>query len=531
MHRTMPANTPIYLDADPEQREKSIDDFLSSHTEWQNNLHNLNQLERNLHKLGSDVILTSDNVQRLLGDSSAASVNIKKDGENILTLQSISELLFRPGMKFLGSICIPSLGSAEEDDDSDENDTDEHGVNAARSNDDANAAAQQPATGSNNTTSTSTNNTESSYSNNTKPDLHAYELVILEKGIDEFGDEFVLASHSAYDDTQCVYINIKIDDAINIQYEDAETCITGSWNASSGSFNGVVRQRLQGNSGAFFTSDEVSHVFTLSPLVQTHDETNSSVKLRNQTYKSGVECVRKFSDLFKSEGLQLERGDFFLARLMAPSLIPGGSDQTNFIFKLRDSCWKDMSSICAINAEKTAHGFRHKASLLDAASFENEKDRRTFFDKWKSSGFCLRNAHSEWDQCDLACVRLARFSSINSDNLGFGILSSLVHKSHRLHQNYNILESSWKRAQLRKPTDFWAKFEVPRGEVSEDFTCIFCLVEFNSNDEKYDHLCRLPCSHYEFHRSCIEQWFHDHTSCPICRSPVTETDNETDEGN
>lgn len=514
------SNTPIYLDVDPEQREKSVDDFLNNHTEWQNNLHKLNQFEKNLHKLGSDVILTSDNVERLLGDS-PATLNIKDDGENILTLQSISELLFRPGMKFVGTICIPSLGSAEDDNSDDENDTDEHGLDVARNNDDA-AATQQPATG-NNTSSSSTNNTESSNSNNTKPDLHAYELVILEKGKDEFGDEFVLASHSAYDDTQCVYINIKIDETIDIQYEDAETCITGSWNASSGSFNGVVRQRLQGNSGAFFTSDEVSHVFTLSPLVQTHEETNSSVKLRNETYTSGVECVRKFSDLFKSEGLELERGDFFLARVMAPSLMPGGADQTNFICKLRESCWKDMSSICAINAEKTAHGFRHKASLLDAASFEKEEDRRAFFDKWNPD--CLRNAHSEWDQCDLLSVRLARFSSVKSDNLGFGIFSSLVHKSHRLHQNYNILESSWKRAQLRKPTDFWAKFEVPRGEVSEDFTCIFCLVEFNSNDESSDHLCRLPCSHYEFHHSCIEQWFHDHTSCPICRSPVTEADN------
>ncbi|WOL06671.1 RING-H2 finger protein ATL64-like [Canna indica] len=46
--------------------------------------------------------------------------------------------------------------------------------------------------------------------------------------------------------------------------------------------------------------------------------------------------------------------------------------------------------------------------------------------------------------------------------------------------------------------------------------CAVCLSEFEDGD-KFRSLHR--CGH-RFHVDCIDMWFHSHTTCPICRSPV-----------
>lgn len=54
-------------------------------------------------------------------------------------------------------------------------------------------------------------------------------------------------------------------------------------------------------------------------------------------------------------------------------------------------------------------------------------------------------------------------------------------------------------------------------ENGNDHTCSICLCEFEEGEE----LRTLPeCSH-SFHVSCIDMWFHSHTSCPMCRIDAT----------
>ena len=45
-----------------------------------------------------------------------------------------------------------------------------------------------------------------------------------------------------------------------------------------------------------------------------------------------------------------------------------------------------------------------------------------------------------------------------------------------------------------------------------------CLDDIDFADER---LVRLPCDHF-FHRSCVEQWLCRHSTCPLCRSTLTE---------
>lgn len=49
-------------------------------------------------------------------------------------------------------------------------------------------------------------------------------------------------------------------------------------------------------------------------------------------------------------------------------------------------------------------------------------------------------------------------------------------------------------------------------------TCSICRLDYQENDiiRKINH-----CSHY-FHHNCIDNWFKNHTTCPVCRHSLTE---------
>ncbi|XP_055818336.1 RING-H2 finger protein ATL2 [Solanum dulcamara] len=59
----------------------------------------------------------------------------------------------------------------------------------------------------------------------------------------------------------------------------------------------------------------------------------------------------------------------------------------------------------------------------------------------------------------------------------------------------------------------------------EPLECSVCLSEFEENEKGRV----LPKCNHSFHLECIDMWFHSHSTCPLCRSPVepllTELDN------
>lgn len=143
------------------------------------------------------------------------------DDTGPLSLEDLSLSLFAPGMKFRGHIRIPGI-----------------------------------------------NNNSEAAKNDT------YELVVIKRGVDLLGNEFLLARHSAYEDEQCVHIKLKISveecderslPVLRAEYGDGETVCKGYWNVQQHRLEGNVRQRVQVNDGVFHTSDAVTHVFTLYP--------------------------------------------------------------------------------------------------------------------------------------------------------------------------------------------------------------------------------------------------------------------------
>ncbi|KAH0670378.1 hypothetical protein KY290_026775 [Solanum tuberosum] len=54
---------------------------------------------------------------------------------------------------------------------------------------------------------------------------------------------------------------------------------------------------------------------------------------------------------------------------------------------------------------------------------------------------------------------------------------------------------------------------------AEDTQCTICLAEYREEDT----LRILPlCGHY-FHATCIDIWFQQHSTCPVCRISLRET--------
>ncbi|XP_075506640.1 RING-H2 finger protein ATL64-like [Primulina tabacum] len=52
--------------------------------------------------------------------------------------------------------------------------------------------------------------------------------------------------------------------------------------------------------------------------------------------------------------------------------------------------------------------------------------------------------------------------------------------------------------------------------------CAVCLSEFEENEVAR----HLPKCGHSFHTECIDMWFHSHSTCPLCRSPVEQVVNQ-----
>jgi hypothetical protein len=52
--------------------------------------------------------------------------------------------------------------------------------------------------------------------------------------------------------------------------------------------------------------------------------------------------------------------------------------------------------------------------------------------------------------------------------------------------------------------------------VEDSLDCAVCLSEFKENESGRV----LPKCKHSFHIECIDMWFHSHSTCPLCRTPV-----------
>ncbi|XP_065863695.1 RING-H2 finger protein ATL2 [Euphorbia lathyris] len=71
-------------------------------------------------------------------------------------------------------------------------------------------------------------------------------------------------------------------------------------------------------------------------------------------------------------------------------------------------------------------------------------------------------------------------------------------------------------------------FVFDSGSNPDPIECAVCLSEFEENETGRT----LPKCKHSFHIECIDMWFHSHSTCPLCRSPVEAvTENPTEGDN
>lgn len=68
-------------------------------------------------------------------------------------------------------------------------------------------------------------------------------------------------------------------------------------------------------------------------------------------------------------------------------------------------------------------------------------------------------------------------------------------------------------ASLLKSLPLFVYSSETDGNLSE---CAVCLSEFEDGEKGRI----LPKCNHSFHTECIDMWFHSHSTCPLCRSPV-----------
>lgn len=70
------------------------------------------------------------------------------------------------------------------------------------------------------------------------------------------------------------------------------------------------------------------------------------------------------------------------------------------------------------------------------------------------------------------------------------------------------------------PTFAFAKAGGANDDDEEVVECAVCLSEFEEKEQGR----MLPKCKHCFHVECIDMWFHSHSTCPLCRSPVDAFD-------
>ena len=341
---------------------------------------------------------------------------------------------------------------------------------------------------------------------------------------------------------------------LEISYEDGETVCKGHWNPDNFRLEGHVYQRLQTNDGVFHTSDSATHVFTLSPCtfcfpvgrdgMNEDDCLERSEKMmladsddaaiaspfstyerdllsrnsraiaahRNRTYDALLESLRRFNELFQH--LNINRDDVVI--LFSRGKVGPLTEKQEVLSRLRECNWDGLIGGTFLQSEVLCAGFRRRSSTLNNLTFESSEDLTRCMDQWKTAKMDLAAAHADWDEWSKQIQSLILFGDCDK-------FDRWPATQRRIYLNFESLESAYQRASTRLPRKDLARYEIPcmhrRAELIGN-TCIICQSPLL--DEVEVGIYELPCCHF-FHKTCVQQWLHDNSSCPVCRFVLPES--------
>jgi hypothetical protein len=112
----------------------------------------------------------------------------------------------------------------------------------------------------------------------------------------------------------------------------------------------------------------------------------------------------------------------------------------------------------------------------------------------------------------------------NPSNRLFSYVNPMLLASSRSHRSYvmsnpvdrTYLDSYWDESEDNKVTNELLESKSNVFNVSNsDSKCIICQDDFSKNNKARI----LECMHY-YHKDCIDKWFENKDTCPICRTSI-----------
>jgi len=361
---------------------------------------------------------------------------------------------------------------------------------------------------------------------------------------------------------------------LEIEYADGETVCKGRWVPNMFRFEGNVHQRLQVNDGVFHTSNAVTHVFTLYPctdcfprgrggmdeatclaemdnnMVAAAAGIKNSLRLspfeedilsrktrayaahRHQTHNGLVEMLQHYNKLYQHmdiTGRDMRQLHYYCEHddgiddAISEACLENLNEKQQLLLKLRHNVhWEKLFAESRMLGERLCAEFRRRVSILDRMSFETRDDRVRFAERWKDARMDLAATHKEWDEW-ASIIKNISLGAFIFDSYGMEKSMATAAIRHRLMVNFQCLEIAYQRASVRLPTRDLAKYEITctRLQKEVDGTCIICQSPLLDVDDVEVKMYRLPCSHC-FHEQCLQQWLHNHSSCPVCRYDLVE---------
>lgn len=342
----------------------------------------------------------------------------------------------------------------------------------------------------------------------------------------------VLARHRAYEDEQFVTIQIinpiDVNTTFEIEYKDGETTCHGTWNVSRGCIEGTVRQTVNSVDQIYHKSDPVVHTFDLLPFTAV-DMLGTSVVVSKArriaaVASASVDCMRAVYKLFTAFPQESGREKERLSMLS----------------------WEDMFLTSVHEMERACALLRHKANVLDVLTFSVPSQRSQCLKELADvAGYDRANAHAQIDTAYNSVRYIASLWMFIEPEIAGPSRDVRVAEyvaRNRLNASYETFSNALARAECRLTKLTWNSFrmERPNTEGVESNCCAICMIAIDEDaesaienggsgkeildsgeDGQISLSLRLPCSHV-FHEECIQQWLHNNSNCPICRTTLNE---------
>ncbi|EKX52837.1 hypothetical protein GUITHDRAFT_101288 [Guillardia theta CCMP2712] len=311
-----------------------------------------------------------------------------------------------------------------------------------------------------------------------------YELEVVKIEIDELGHQVLVGRHAAYGDEQLCELSVQQEgDQVRLEYADAETLCSGTFDFSNRKIVGTVRQLLQGMDNFFVTSEEISHTFCL----HFPSDTPQSAKLRvdmKRARQERMKALTGFVEQWKGTIPSRYKDEMHQMGLVAEEFLTDAVDYAE--------------EICAM--------MRRQAAILQRLTFDSKKERRKTLESLAEKVYELSTA-------------------LPDSQISMNVLwSQMIKVQHRLEFSFARLEQALTNASIRvtrETVQTICKKNVEHAP-GEEACCMICLVELDDRSTDF----QLPCNHV-FHEECLLKWLHTHNTCPNCRC-VLENEEDVD---